>query len=107
MLWLDWASKRKQADCDECLKLAELHSIAVDFPKSGIPAEIPKDLRFSRFEPRAHWREKKDVEPYRCESTVGKLYDDVIADTHKITKIRNYPAVVGRKWNNKGQLLST
>lgn len=30
------------ARCEECLQLAALHSTAVDFPKSGVPAEIPK-----------------------------------------------------------------
>ncbi|CAN0221812.1 unnamed protein product, partial [Laminaria digitata] len=30
------------AKCQECLQLAALHSIAVDFAKSGVPAEIPE-----------------------------------------------------------------
>lgn len=30
------------ARCWECLQLAALHSKAVDFPKSGVPAEVPK-----------------------------------------------------------------
>lgn len=30
------------ARCKECLQLAALHSKAVDFPKTGVPAEVPK-----------------------------------------------------------------
>jgi RNA-dependent RNA polymerase len=57
-MWLDYAN-RHGADCDQCLKLAALHSIAVDFPKSGKPAQIPPDLYISRTTTaRPHWREK-------------------------------------------------
>ena len=57
-MWLDYASKNG-ADCEQCLKLAALHSIAVDFPKSGKAAVIPRELFISRTFARAHWREKK------------------------------------------------
>ena len=30
------------AKCSECLQLAELHSMAVDFAKSGVPAVMPR-----------------------------------------------------------------
>lgn len=30
--------------CEECLELARLHSMAVDFPKTGVPAEIPAEM---------------------------------------------------------------
>ena len=33
------------ADSEGCLKLAQCHSDAVDFPKTGVPAEIPQDLK--------------------------------------------------------------
>lgn len=40
---LVWADKsEKGAECDECLQLAALHSTAVDFCKSGVPAKFPK-----------------------------------------------------------------
>lgn len=32
-----------------CIELARLHSIAVDFAKSGVPAEIPKHLRMEEY----------------------------------------------------------
>ena len=36
------------ARCEQCLQLAALHSKAVDFPKSGIPAVFPKVRRSPR-----------------------------------------------------------
>lgn len=53
MMWLDYAAM-KTADCNECLKLAELHSIAVDYPKSGVPAQIPRELVIKTNVPRPH-----------------------------------------------------
>lgn len=40
LVWADLSEGG--ARCEECLQLAALHSKAVDFPKSGVPAEIPK-----------------------------------------------------------------
>lgn len=43
---LAWADKSPiGARCEECFKLAELHSTAVDFCKSGVPAEFQKVTR--------------------------------------------------------------
>jgi RNA-dependent RNA polymerase len=40
-----WADKLKDGiRSPECLMLAALHSTAVDFAKSGVPAEFPRDL---------------------------------------------------------------
>ena len=57
MLWMDHTSIERDAGCSACLTLAKLASIAVDFPKSGVPATIPKELILKRTVPRAHWRE--------------------------------------------------
>lgn len=59
-----------------CLRLAKLHSDAVDYPKTGNPvnvAEIPK-LKF----PRPDWSAPETVEPdpvnyYQSQSAVGRL----------------------------------
>ncbi|KII86358.1 hypothetical protein PLICRDRAFT_114791 [Plicaturopsis crispa FD-325 SS-3] len=53
----------KGADCDECIRLAEAASWAVDFPKTGSPVE------FSKL-PRASGREKPDFLSYEG-SNVG------------------------------------
>ncbi|USP82601.1 uncharacterized protein yc1106_09875 [Curvularia clavata] len=60
-----------------CLELAELHSRAVDFPKSGIPAEMRRELRPKRW---PHFMEKKYLAPhqiYHSKNILGRLYDEV------------------------------
>lgn len=38
-----WADQSTEgARSSECIQLAELHSTAVDFCKSGVPAEFPR-----------------------------------------------------------------
>ncbi|KAI3922471.1 hypothetical protein MKX01_006160 [Papaver californicum] len=37
------------AESDQCIELAKLFSIAVDFPKTGAPAEIPPHLRVDTY----------------------------------------------------------
>jgi hypothetical protein len=38
--WLIAQADLKGADCTECEELAQLHSMAVDFPKTGVPATL-------------------------------------------------------------------
>ena len=60
-----------------CLELAELHSIAVDYPKSGVPATMRQDLRpykYPHFMP-SRWRAADRI--YHSTTVLGKLYDKV------------------------------
>lgn len=60
-----------------CLELAKLHSQAVDYPKSGIPAQMSQDLRPKRW---PHFMEKKHIHTrkiYKSTKVLGKLYDQV------------------------------
>lgn len=104
MLWQDYAALYG-ADCDQCIRLAELHSIAVDFPKSGVPAVVPDELRrFPRS--RAHWREKKGEKfPRHCSSIIGKLYDDVTRRNNGIDYSKNQ-AIAGRGIDKYGLILT-
>lgn len=106
MLWIDHATMKRDAGCFECLQLAKLASIAVDFPKSGIPAVLPKELVLSTNAPRAHWRELRGKPSFRCQSAVGKLYDEVI---NEMNSRRNAPqggmAMAGRYRYSNGQIL--
>jgi RNA-dependent RNA polymerase len=56
------------------LQLAELHSTAVDYVKTGVPAEWDK-----RLDPRKypHFMEKPANKSYHSSSVLGKLYDMV------------------------------
>ncbi|PHH80563.1 hypothetical protein CDD82_1668 [Ophiocordyceps australis] len=56
-----------------CLKLAELHSQAVDYPKTGEPAELPSKLMPKRW---PHFMEKKNS--YQSKKALGVLYDIVV-----------------------------
>ncbi|KAH6628555.1 RNA dependent RNA polymerase-domain-containing protein [Chaetomium tenue] len=56
----------------KCLKLAELHSTAVDYVKTGIPARWNKKLDPRRY---PHFMEKAKAKSYRSTSVLGKLYD--------------------------------
>lgn len=62
-----------------CLKLAELHSKAVDYVKNGEPAVMPKSLRPRKW---PHFMEKKykpKEQLYRSGKILGQLYDRVEA----------------------------
>lgn len=66
------------ADCQplkarspECLQLAALHSMAVDFAKSGAPAEMPRSLRPREF---PDFMERWDKPMYISNGVLGKLY---------------------------------
>ena len=55
----------------KCYRLAALHSDAVDFPKTGIPAVMPRDLRVQEF---PDYMEKPDKPMYMSRHIIGKLY---------------------------------
>jgi RNA-dependent RNA polymerase len=72
---LGWADNHDEGiRSDQCLQLANLHSQAVDYPKTGRPAKLPKAL--DRFE-WPHFMEKKGGKEYRSHKILGKLYDKV------------------------------
>ncbi|GLJ11696.1 hypothetical protein SUGI_0174890 [Cryptomeria japonica] len=58
----------------KCLQLAELHSTAVDFAKTGVAAEIPPELHPKRY---PDFMEKEDKETYESTRVLGKLYRSV------------------------------
>ncbi|KAL8655096.1 MAG: hypothetical protein Q9226_003172 [Calogaya cf. arnoldii] len=61
----------------KCLKLAELHSTAVDYVKSGVPARMTRDLRVSKW---PHFMEKKSKPReniYHSRKVLGQLFDQV------------------------------
>ncbi|KAL8835144.1 MAG: hypothetical protein Q9170_003449 [Blastenia crenularia] len=62
---------------EKCLRLAELHSTAVDYTKSGVPARMTRDLNPAKW---PHFMEKKNRPKeniYRSKKVLGKLYDQV------------------------------
>ncbi|KAJ7568127.1 hypothetical protein O6H91_01G019700 [Diphasiastrum complanatum] len=65
--------KSDKARDPNCIKLAELFSIAVDFPKTGVPALIPVNLR-----PKTYPDFMEDNKPFYISSSIlGKLFQSV------------------------------
>ncbi|CAF1156330.1 unnamed protein product [Rotaria sordida] len=60
---------------EECMRLAAMHSIAVDFVKTGNrPPSLTKDLQPNTY---PHFMEKKDKPYHVSTSILGQLYDEV------------------------------
>jgi len=71
----DW--HKLGARSEQCIELARLHSIAVDYPKSGRPAHMPRYLRPPKF---PHFMESKyrpKDQIYHSSKILGQLYDKV------------------------------
>ena len=62
----------------KCLQLATLHSMAVDFAKTGAPAEMPKFLKPKEF---PDFMERVDKPTYTSHGVLGKLYRATINST--------------------------
>jgi len=72
MAWADFLDEGIRHE--KCLDLARLHSKAVDYPKSGQPAEMPKALNAKRW---PHFMGKKSRNSYTSHKILGQLYDAV------------------------------
>ncbi|KFH66584.1 hypothetical protein MVEG_07109 [Podila verticillata NRRL 6337] len=55
----------------KCLRLAQLHSDAVDFPKSGKPAEMNPELRAKKY---PDFMEKSPDTTYKSKRVLGRIY---------------------------------
>lgn len=64
----------RKAMSKPCTELAKLHSIAVDFAKTGIPAEIPPHLRVKEY---PDFMEKADNITYESPNVIGKLFREI------------------------------
>lgn len=60
-----------KARSSKCLELADLHSMAVDFAKTGAPAELPKALKPREF---PDFLERVGKPTYPSQGVLGKLY---------------------------------
>uniref|UniRef100_A0A7N0V1N8 RNA-dependent RNA polymerase n=1 Tax=Kalanchoe fedtschenkoi TaxID=63787 RepID=A0A7N0V1N8_KALFE len=69
-----------KAMSNECVELAKLFSIAVDFPKTGVPAVIPTNLHAEKY---PDFMEKPEDVSYESKNVIGKLYREVKSITEK------------------------
>lgn len=63
-----------KAMAEPCIKLSQLFSIAVDFPKTGVPAVIPQELYCKEY---PDFMEKPDKPTYVSPNVIGKLFREV------------------------------
>ncbi|RHN63531.1 putative RNA-directed RNA polymerase [Medicago truncatula] len=77
------------ADCEsnkaksrKCLELAELHSMAVDFAKTGALAEMPRVLKPKEF---PDFMERFEKPMYVSKGVLGKLYRALVESTMQLT----------------------
>ena len=77
--------------CGNCLKLAELHSAAVDFAKTGVPAVVDKSLSVKMF-------------PDFMENTFKPSYESskVLGSIYRYAKGVSYDRENNRNHNNNG-----
>ncbi|KAF8040138.1 hypothetical protein BT93_B2383 [Corymbia citriodora subsp. variegata] len=64
----------EKAYSKSCTELAELFSVAVDLPITGVPAKIPCHLRVREY---PDFMEKSDKCTYESQHVIGKLYREV------------------------------
>ncbi|CAK8570444.1 unnamed protein product [Lathyrus sativus] len=84
----------KKAMSDLCLELAKLFSVAVDFPKTGIPAEIPREL-FAKEYP--DFMEKHDKTTYKSENVIGKLFREIQGISTRDGSITSFTLELAKK----------
>ncbi|CAN6280057.1 unnamed protein product [Urochloa humidicola] len=70
-----------KAESRPCIELAKLFSVAVDFPKTGVPALIPPELHVKEY---PDFMEKLDKVTYESSGVIGKLYREIKKHTPHI-----------------------
>ncbi|KAH0449664.1 hypothetical protein IEQ34_020356 [Dendrobium chrysotoxum] len=83
-----------KAHSPPCIELAKLFSIAVDFPKTGVPAEIPPHLYVKEY---PDFMEKPDKETYISKGVIGKLFRAVKDHLPPGYHIKSFTKEVARK----------
>ncbi|KAJ7954353.1 RNA-dependent RNA polymerase [Quillaja saponaria] len=64
----------EKAMSSQCIELSKLFSVAVDFPKTGIPAVTPPHLYVKEY---PDFMEKPDKPTYESHRVIGKLFREV------------------------------
>ena len=75
------------ASCDECLELARLHSLAVDFVKTGIPAQVDDALLVENL---PDFKTQRAAAP-QSPGIVGQLYRAACKEFEDAAKFAHFP----------------
>ncbi|CAM8883875.1 unnamed protein product [Rhodiola kirilowii] len=87
-------SEIAKAMSEPCIELAKLFSVAVDFPKTGVPAIIPSNLHVKEY---PDFMEKPDKPTYTSFNVIGKLFRDVKDISLDSGSIKSFTSEVARK----------
>ncbi|KAF8407581.1 hypothetical protein HHK36_006715 [Tetracentron sinense] len=82
------------AESKACIELARLFSIAVDFPKTGVAAEIPPHLQVKEY---PDFMEKLDRPTYESHRVIGKLFREVKDIAPHTSSIKSFTLEVARQ----------
>ncbi|KAJ0094291.1 hypothetical protein Patl1_15578 [Pistacia atlantica] len=83
-----------KAMSDPCIELAKKFSIAVDFPKTGVPAEIPPHLHVKEY---PDFMEKLEKPTYESRNVIGKLFREVRDIAPDTSLIKSFTEEVARR----------
>ncbi|TPX69282.1 hypothetical protein SpCBS45565_g02593 [Spizellomyces sp. 'palustris'] len=90
--WKAWADISESGARDpHALRLAELHSDAVDFAKKGIPAIMESALRPKKW---PDFMEKPEIKSYRSEKAAGEIYRSVSVDLELLKEFQPLPQLI-------------
>lgn len=78
-----------------CLELAQLHSQAVDYAKTGVPALMPHRLTPKQW---PHWMSRIFKHTYKSPTTLGKIYDRVKVDSFEPAYDKPFDARILRRY---------
>ncbi|KAJ0538806.1 putative RNA-directed RNA polymerase [Helianthus annuus] len=83
-----------KAMAEPCVELAKLYSLAVDFPKTGVPADLPHHLRPKEY---PDFMEKPDKTTYESQNVIGKLFREVKQIAPQNSPVTPFTKVVARQ----------
>jgi RNA-dependent RNA polymerase len=84
----------RRAMSKKCINLAKLHSIAVDYPKSGVVAKIRSYLDVREC---PDFMEKPDKPTYKSKRVIGKLYRAVKNITSHTSPLNSFTLEVAKQ----------
>nr|CCD74482.1 RNA-dependent RNA polymerase 1 [Arabidopsis halleri subsp. halleri] len=87
-----------KAFSDPCIELARKFSVAVDFPKTGVAAEIPQHLHVKEY---PDFMEKPDKPTYESKNVIGKLFREVKERAPPLISIKSFTLDVALKSYDK------
>nr|TKW41465.1 hypothetical protein SEVIR_1G318000v2 [Setaria viridis] len=90
-----------KAESLPCIELAKLFSIAVDFPKTGVPVQIPHELHVREYPDFMEKPDKATYGPVCLKGVIGKLYREIKKHTPHV----KYFTMDVARWSSDSDLI--